>query len=347
VTRIALQFETSLEAAIRNRKPLFHLHHLSREVLLVMWATGMALLLASLAVGLWQFVRPDRPLRKLHLRVSTWWMITITFGLSLALSPTAAIVFLGFVSFLALKEFLSMTPTRRADRRVLFWAYLAIPIQFYWVGTQWYGMFIIFIPVMLFAWLPTRMILAGETVGYLRAAGTLHWGLMVTVFSLSHAAFLLVLQPSQTPRVVPDYPSLDGTLHPGPGLLLLLVLMTQLNDLFQVGWGKAFGRRRFAPRVSRAKTISGFLGGLLTTILVTVAIGPMLTLLDWQRSLIAGGLVGVAGFAGDLNMAALKRDLGIRDFGATLPGHGGVLDRVDSLTFTAPLFFHFIYYCYG
>lgn len=326
---------------------MFQLQHLSPEVRGGLVAIFVGLGVASLGVQLWRRVDSQRVQHLWQMRVRTWWFIAGLFGWSLLLSPTTAIAFLGFVSFLALKEFLSLTPTRRADRRVLFWAYLAIPVQFYLAGAQWYGMFIVFIPVMVFAWLPTRMILIGDTSGYLRAAGTLHWGMMITVFSLSHAAFLLGLEVGDTPRYAPQYPSATGTLHPGPGLLMLLVLMTECNDGFQVIWGKALGRRQVAPTVSPGKTWVGFLGGLATTIAVTALLGPQLTLMDWKASLLAGVLIGVSGFAGDLNMAALKRDLGIHDFGSTLPGHGGVLDRVDSFTFTAPLFFHFIYYCYG
>jgi phosphatidate cytidylyltransferase len=113
---------------------------------------------------------------------------------ALVIGRATGIAFFGFASFLALKEFLSLIPTRRADRRVLFWAYLAIPLQFYWVYSEWYGMFIVFIPVYMFLLLPLRMISIGETEGFLRAAGTLHWGPMTTVFCLSHAAFLLILR---------------------------------------------------------------------------------------------------------------------------------------------------------
>ena len=102
---------------------------------------------------------------------------------------TASIIFFAFVSFLALKEYFSLIPTRRADRRVLFWAYAAIPIQYFWVHEEWYGLFIIFIPVYLFLLLPMRMVIIGETNEFLRAAGTLHWGLITMVFSISRRFF--------------------------------------------------------------------------------------------------------------------------------------------------------------
>lgn len=315
----------------------------------VRWAfAGMAVVLAmsSLAVWVLRRAKPDRDFTEVAQRVRTWWMIALLFGFAVVLSREASIVFVAFVSFLALKEYLSLIPTRRADRRVLFWAYLAIPVQYWWVHQEWYGVFIIFIPVYMFLLLPTRMVIAGQTDGFLRAIGTLHWGLMTTVFSLSHAAYLLMLSPVEGARVAPAWPSPETATSPGPGLLLFLLLLTGLNDVFQFLWGKSIGRRRVAPDVSPGKTLGGLLGGVATTIALAPLVGPLLTFLDWQRSLIAGAIIGVAGFAGDLCMSALKRDLGIKDFGATLPGHGGILDRVDSLTYTAPLFFHFVYHCY-
>ncbi len=290
------------------------------------------LLIASGVVYLLRRAHPERDYGELAARVRSWWVMAGIFAAAMALSPTLSLIFLGFVSFLALKEYLSLIPTRRADRRVLFWAYLAIPVQFWWVAIGWYGMFIIFIPVYLFLLLPLRMVLIGETAGFLRAAGSLHWGLMLTVFNLSHMAFLLALPAAVNPA--------GG----GAGLVLFLMFLTQFNDVAQYVWGKLFGRHPIIPKVSPAKTWEGFVGGVATTTLAAGLLAPWLTpLVGWQAPA-AGLLIGLAGFVGDVNISALKRDLGIKDSGKLIPGHGGVLDRVDSLTFTAPLFFHFLYY---
>jgi len=132
----------------------------------------------------------------------------------------------------------------------------------------------------------------------------------------------------------------------GPGLLLLLILLTQFNDVAQYVWGKSLGRTKVLPTVSPGKTVAGLAGGVATTVVLATFLGPLLTVMDWQRSLVAGVIIGLGGFLGDVTLSALKRDLGVKDSGATLPGHGGILDRVDSLTFTAPLFFHFVFYWY-
>ncbi|CAG1020886.1 partial phosphatidate cytidylyltransferase, partial [Patescibacteria group bacterium] len=234
--------------------------------------------------------------------------------------------------FLAFKEYLSLIPTRRADHRVLLWAYLSIPLQYYWVNIAWYGMFIIFIPVFVFLFLPMRMILIGETDGFLRAIGTLQWGLMITVFGLSHAAYLLVL----TNEINPVASSM--------GLLIYLVFLTEINDVAQYIWGKSFGKKKIVPKVSPNKTIMGFLGGILTTMLLATVLAHYLTPLTLYEAIGAGFLIGLGGFVGDVTISAVKRDLGVKDSGTLLPGHGGILDRLDSLTYTTPLFFHYIYY---
>ncbi|EMI20852.1 Phosphatidate cytidylyltransferase [Rhodopirellula maiorica SM1] len=321
--------------------------NLAFEVRVAIASILISLFVASVMSLVLKWRHPERDFTELRERVRTWWVIVGFFSAALFVSPTAAVCFFAFVSFLALKEFLSMTPTRRSDRRVLFYAYLSIIAQYYFAASAWYGMFIVFIPVLMFVWLPTRMLLMGQTDGFLRAAGSLHWALMITVFSLSHVAYLLTFQVTADPRVRPVFPSDAAMDYPGAGLLLFLVLLTELNDIFQYLWGKSLGKRKVAPSVSPGKTYAGLIGGVATTIVFAFIVGPHLTIMDYARSMIAGIIIGMAGFAGDLCMSAIKRDLNIKDFGATLPGHGGVLDRVDSLIFTAPLFFHFVYYTYG
>jgi phosphatidate cytidylyltransferase len=301
-------------------------------VLLTMGGILVLLVAASGASALLGRLKPGPDQENLRLRVRTWWQMVAVFLVALVVGRAVSIAFFALISFLALKEYFSLIPTRRVDRRVLFWAYLAIPLQYLWVGMEWYGMFLAFIPVYCFLLLPVRMLAVGETGGYLRAAGTIQWGLMTTVFSLSHAAFLLILRLTDDPgRVV------------GPGLVLHLVLLTQLNDIAQYLWGRSLGGRKVAPKVSPNKTWAGFLGGVGTTAVVGTALGPVLTPMGPAASLGAGLIIGLGGFVGDLNISALKRDLGIKDSGSLLPGHGGILDRVDSLTYTAPLFFHYLY----
>jgi phosphatidate cytidylyltransferase len=292
------------------------------------------LVIATAAVWLLRRARPASDFRELELRVRSWWVMAGIFAVAIALSRTISLVFLALVSYLAFKEYVSLIPTRRADRRVLFWAYLAIPAQYYWVGMEWYGMFIVFIPVYAFLFLPLRMLIVGQTEGFLRAAGTLHWGLMATVFSLSHAAFLLTLPWEFNPAAG------------GAGLLLYLVLLTQLNDVAQYLWGKTLGRKPVVPTVSPGKTREGLAGGVLTTTVLAVTLAPLLTPFGTLQAAGIGAGLSIAGFIGDVTISAIKRDVGVKDSGGLIPGHGGILDRVDSLTYTAPLFFHYVWYVY-
>lgn len=298
-------------------------------------------LLAVALIGAYLYARfalPDTSSSKkeIILRIRTWgWIILFLIPIFLA-SKNIALTLLAFISFVAFKEFMTLTPHRSQDRWALLWAYTAIPLQFFWAGISWYGMFIIFIPVYMFLFIPARLVLAGQPEGFLRSATTLHWGLMTTVFSLSHMGYLLAL-PST---------ALNGTPADGHSILFLLILLTQSNDIAQFVWGKTLGKRKITPSISPNKTWEGFLGGAGTTAVLAMLLAPLFTPATVPHALLLGLIVGIGGFLGDVTMSAIKRDIGIKDTGTLLPGHGGVLDRLDSLTFTAPLFFHTLYYLY-
>lgn len=313
---------------------LANLLNQSPGVLWTLGGIGIVLSVATVFTHLFALRRGRDQLTEVRLRIRSWWVIVVLFTVSILLPIKAALGFFAFVSFLALKEYLSIIPTRRADRRVLFWAYLAIPIQFVWIGVEWYNMFLVFIPIYMFLWVPMSMVLIGQTEGFLRAAGTLNWGLMICVFGLSHLAYLLVIPPDVNPQAG------------GAGMLLFLVLLTQANDIAQFLWGKSLGRHKIIPSVSPNKTWEGFLGGVVTTIVLSLLLAPVLTPFSYLLACGAGILIGIGGFLGDVTISAVKRDLKIKDSGTLLPGHGGILDRVDSLTYTAPVFFHFFKFFY-
>ncbi|MDH5730564.1 MAG: phosphatidate cytidylyltransferase [Gammaproteobacteria bacterium] len=304
------------------------------NVLMALAGVFTILLLASVIVAVLKARNPQKDYNELVLRVRSWWVMASIFSLAMIITRDLTLIFLGLVSFLALKEYLSIIPTRRADRRVLFWAYIAIPIQYYWIHEQWYGMFIIFVPVYLFLFIPFRMILIGETKNFLHAVGTIHWGVMTMVFSISHVAYLLALPDNKNPAAG------------GAGLVLFLIFLTQFNDVAQYTWGKMLGKHKIVPKVSPNKTWQGFLGGVITTTILAVLLAPVLTPMDLKLAITAGLIISIGGFIGDVTVSAVKRDIGVKDSGSMLPGHGGILDRIDSLTYTAPLFFHFIYYFY-
>lgn len=291
---------------------------------------------ASVVTAVLIYVRPERNYVELKLRIQTWWWLVAMLFMALTFNRKVAMVAIAIVSFMAFKEFLSIAPTRRVDHSMLLLAYMSIPIQYFWVGMAWYGMFIIFIPVYVFLLLPMRMVMIGETQGYLRAAGTVQWGLMTTVFSISHMAYLLDM-----PRHTGPHGDVTGEM-----LVFYLLVLTQANDVAQFLWGKMLGKHKAVPTVSPNKTIEGLLGGIATTTLLAWLMAPWFTPMGQLHSVLAGLLISVFGFIGDVVISAVKRDIGIKDSGNLLPGHGGILDRLDSLTYTAPLFFHYLYYLY-
>lgn len=303
----------------------------------VLWTlAGIVALLVVATIVVALMRRGDAADRHAELaaRVRSWWALVAVFAVAISFSRALAIAFFAILSFLALKEYLSLIPTRRADRRVLFWAYLCVPLQYLWVWREWYNLFLIFIPVWAFLFIAMRMVLRGETRDFLRAAGTIHWGLMTMVFGLSHLAYLLVL-PEGKPVAA----------H-GAALLLFVVLLTELNDVAQYVWGRAIGRRKVIESVSPKKTVEGLLGGAATTTLIAFLLAPLLTPLTPLDSIAVGLMIGFGGFLGDVTISAVKRDIGVKDSGSMIPGHGGILDRIDSLLFTGPVFFHFMAYFY-
>lgn len=293
--------------------------------------TVIILIVSTVIYNLKKNKNPDIDFTELKLRIkSWWWMIAIVF-LALSFSLKTALIFFAFLSFLALKEFLSIVPMRFVDRRAIFWAYLSIPFQYYFISIEWYGMFIIFIPVYLFLFIPIRLVLIGETKGFIQSSSIIQWATMLSVFCISHVAYLMAL-----PVINKD--------AGGIGLVLFLLIMTQFNDVSQYVFGKLFGKHKIIPKVSPNKTWEGFLGGVLTVTLISGIIATYLTPLNVYQGFIAGFIISVIGFFGDVVISSIKRDIGIKDTGTLIPGHGGILDRIDSLIYTAPVFFHYVYY---
>jgi len=304
---------------------------MTRPLLLAVGIVLGILVTATVVTGLIRLLKPQANVSEVIARIKSWWVMAAVVIVAVLTSDETALFFWALVCFWALKEFFSLVPGRLVDRTAIFFAYAAIPVQFYWIHAKWYGMFIIFIPVYLFLWIPFVLMLAGEPKGFVVASSRIHWGLMTFVFGLSHAAFLLELPPKA------------GFDAGSRGLFFYLVLLTELNDVFQFLCGKTFGRHRITPLISPKKTWEGFVGGVLLTTPLAVALRFLTPLSLWQ-AVGAGAILSIFGFIGDVVISAVKRDAGVKDSSNAIPGHGGVLDRIDSLCYTAPLFFHYIYY---
>ena len=269
----------------------------------------------------------------MNARTGAWWVMVIIFGGALVCGRITTVVLFGLLSFLALREFITLTPTRRGDHRALFWAFFVItPAQYYFVGAEWYGMFSIFVPVWAFLFLPVRTALAGDCDHFLERVAKTQWGLMACVYCLSYAPALLSLR-------IAGY-------EENAKLLVFLVAITQMSDVLQYVWGKLFGRHKGAPVVSPSKTWEGLIGGVLTASALGAGLWWVTPFTPWQAGLVSLAIT-IAGFCGGLVMSAIKRDRGVKDYGVLIEGHGGVMDRMDSLCFAAPVFFHLVRYWWG
>lgn len=267
----------------------------------------------------------------LNARINAWWVMVVIFFLAMATGGTGSVVLFGITSFLALREYITLTPTRRADHRALFWAFFIItPLQYVLIGTQWYGLAVIMIPVYAYIFVPIRNVLAGDSQDFLARCAKIQWGLMVCVYFVSYAPGLMLL----------DIPG-----HAGQGgkLLFFLVCIAQISDVLQYCFGKLFGKHKIAPHISPNKTVEGFVGGVGSSVLIGAGLYWITPFNPWQAALMALA-IALMGFFGGLVMSAIKRDRGVKDYGATIPGHGGILDRIDSLCFAAPVFFHLTRY---
>ena len=304
----------------------------------ILLAGVAALLVVASLVG-WVLARrlreePGRSVvANLNARTRSWWVMTGVFVAAMATGGLGSVVLFALVSFVALREFVTLTPTRRGDHRTLFWAFFVfLPAHYVLVGIQWYGLFAIFIPVYAFLFMPLRSALAGDTRDFLTRTATIQWGLMIAVYCVSHAPALLMLAPTGAPGE-------------GARLLLYLVIVVQLSDVIQYVFGKTLGRRRILPSVSPNKTWEGTVGGIAGATLAGTLLWWATPFDPWAAAGIAL-VICVTGFAGGLVMSAIKRDRGVKDFGTLIEGHGGVLDRIDSLCFAAPVFFHLVRYFY-
>ena len=278
---------------------------------------------------------PERDYTELRLRVRTWWFIVPPVAAALVAGKAVSILLLALISGLALREYFAMVAKRRAELRGLWFVYAAIPIQYWFAYRSSYVAFAASIPMFGLVTLPLVMLVTREVGGGLRAAASANLGLLLTVFSLSHIALLLELPDAANP--------VGGAV----GWVVFLLLITQLNDVAQYVFGKCFGRTPIAPRASPKKTVEGLIGGIVASAIAAGWIGPLLTPMEAAGAVLAGTAIAIVGFGGDVAISALKRDLGVKDAGNLLPGHGGILDRVDSLIATSPLFFYFVYFAYA
>lgn len=292
---------------------------------------GGALLLATAIAEVlrWRTDGPSAVLDNLVARIRAWWVMAAVVGLAFLGGRIGVTLLFALISLFALREFITLTPTRRGDYWALVVAfYVVLPYQYWLVYSDWYGMSAVMIPVYAFLFLPILSTIGGDTTGYLERTSKVQWGLMVSVFCISHVPALLNLE-------------IAG--YEGRNLLLIafLVIVVQSSDVLQYVWGKLCGRRLIAPNLSPSKTVEGFVGGVASASVLGAGLWWITPFTPWQAALLAL-VINLMGFFGGLVMSAIKRDRGIKDWGHMIEGHGGMLDRLDSVCFAAPVFFHLV-----
>jgi phosphatidate cytidylyltransferase len=302
-------------------------------VILTLFLGVVGVLILATLVGAGMTARHGRTpaLVNFNSRTQAWWGMVAVLGVAFATGKPGTILLFGAASAIALSEFLKVSGVAGNDRWAVGAAYFVVlPIQYFLVWDEWYGLFSIFISVYCFLLLPILVALRGSPAQFLSRVSELQWGLMLAVFCLSHVPALLLLS-------VPGFE--------GQSILLVafLILVVETSDVMQYVWGKLIGRHRIVPVLSPSKTWEGLVGGVGTA----MALG---TALWWATPFTPVEALGISfvitamGFFGGLVMSAIKRDRGVKDWGQIIPGHGGVLDRLDSVLFAAPVYFHIIRY---
>jgi phosphatidate cytidylyltransferase len=291
-------------------------------------------------------------LKRFNHKLRVWWMMTAILVFGFLLHWVGTVMLFGLVSFWALREFVTMTPTRRADHRTLFWVFFVfLPFQYLLVlfgssppkwlfesrDVDFYGLYSIFIPVYASLFIPARIALSGDSKRFLERSAIIQAGLLICVYSLSYAPALLDLQLLRT----------SGERWQGGNLSLLvfLLLIAQLASVLERGWSRLAGKHLLAEKINASRTWEGLFGSMVTTGLIASALYWATPFYPWEAG-VMGAVVTVMATAGTLTMSAIKRDRGVTDTGTLVQGHAGVLDQIDNVCFAAPVFYHLTRFFY-
>ena len=288
------------------------------------------LLAAGLGLILREALAPDGSnpvVETLNARIAGWWAMLVLMALASLVGRGGLIALFALVSFSALREFLTLTRKSVADHLSLAAAFFVVlPVQYGLIASGQSSLAALFVPVHVFLILPVVSALRGQPEQFLARVAETQWALMICVYCVSHIAALIYM----------PIPGFEGRSFL---LVAFLILVVQLSDILQYVWSRLLGRHLIAPALSASKTWEGTIGGIASAVLA----GAGLCWLTPFRPLEAAAMslaIAVMGFFGDLVMAAIRRDKGARDWGHMIAPHGGFLDRLDSVIFAAPIFYH-------
>jgi phosphatidate cytidylyltransferase len=269
-------------------------------------------------------------------RVQAWWFFSIVLGLAF-FKPTLTVVLFGLLSFWAMREFITLTSTSPGDHRALFWTFFFFtPMQFVLVAFNFYTLFSILIPIGAFFFITTRSAISGDFDHYLERMARIEFGLLVCVYSLSFAPALLFL----------DYPERAGDFTPAR-LLFFFITLVLFAELMQFFCSRLFGKHPISVNVDPTRTWEGLLGSTVVTSLAGLSLYWATPFSAWWQALAMSAVITVMASAGALTIAAIQKDRGEVTSGTLIEGHGGVLTRIDSICFAAPVFYHLTRYFFA
>jgi len=311
--------------------PVMNLSHPVQQMVTLFAGIGAVLVIAS-TIGLMLKAsvahgQPHGGIDNLNARIKAWWVMVFIMGFALLLGRAGVTLLFLFASVAALREFMSVTCAPAHHHRGIATACLGVlSTQYLLAYVGWYGVFAVFVPVCAFLILPLVVTaFGGERRGGAFAAW-MQCGLMICVYGISHVPALLILD-------IHGYGGREVL------LIVFFMLVVQSSDVLQYVWGKLYGRRKLAPVVSPSKTWEGLVGGVASATALGAGLYWITPFAAWQAALIALAIT-TTGFIGGLVMSAIKRGCGAKDWGRMIEGHGGMLDRFDSVAFAAPVFFY-------
>lgn len=274
--------------------------------------------------------RPHPTVETYLTRVHSWWAMTILTTLALLSGPGGVVVLFAFCSFAALREFLTLTTKTRADHWSLVAAfYMILPAQYILIWQGQTGVWTVLIPVYAFLLLPILSALRGADEKFLARISETQWALMTCVYCASHVPALITLE-------------IDGYGQRVVLLIAFLVVVVQLADLADYFIGRRIGKHKIAPQIS-PRSWEGFGAAAVTAALLGLSLSWITPFGPAWAAVLAVTAFAV-GAGGSLVLRAIKRDLGVKDWGHLIPGQGGLIDQMDSVIFAAPIFFHLTRY---
>lgn len=264
--------------------------------------------------------------RSLQGRAKTWWGMLAIFAVAIFTGGIISLLMFAFASFMLFREFITMTPTRIGDHRALCWSfYLFIPFQYWLIYLNWYGLFVIFIPVYVFLFIPALIASEGDGSRFFERTSKIQWAVMISVYCISYAPAILILR-------------IPGHEIPNGGLLFFLVLIVQVHDITRQIVDKLPKTHLLIPKLSGTMTAEGAIAGFILPF-IAGALAWHITPFSFQQSLGMTFAIILSCKAAALCQEGIKADWGTHG-NQVIISHGAFISKTFSLCFSAPVFFH-------